>query len=364
MNESVLQSYSCADGSGLSSNSLTIEYWDSSNEEDKIPALVTAAITLCFMLVGLPSNLVIIVAILWKHLYRQPTYILLLNLAIVDFLLCLLVMPFSIISGFVGEYIFGSNDKERCIFCQMSLIFSAFELITISILALMSLDRLVYIKYPLNYHRIVTTCRSHIATSIIWVFSLLFSTLPTFGFGDVFYNPTVSYCLLRYTGRTDLLPNIYYPVLLVAVGLPQFFIIFFCTIWVGCIVRRHIKSIYNTNITANLEEVEGSTDQAKETAKTKLQKHLQFVKVLFSVVTANVVTWVPIIVHAIVGHLWESVPMAYVVVLFLSLISVGVVHLIIQASLIPELRQHILQLLHCNEFKLKLTSRIFQGSDI
>ena len=80
--------YSCADGNGLSSNSVTIEYWDSSNEEDKIPALVTAAITLCFMLVGLPSNLVIIVAILWKHLYRQPTYILLLNLAIVDLSSC------------------------------------------------------------------------------------------------------------------------------------------------------------------------------------------------------------------------------------------------------------------------------------
>ncbi len=339
MNESVLQSYSCADGSGLSSNSVTIEYWDSSNDEDKIPALVIAAITLCFMLVGLPSNLVIIVAILWKHLYRQPTYILLLNLSSADLFLCILLLPFVIISGFEGEFIFGVTDYVRCKFCQFGVIFQAFLLMSIHSLSFLSVDRFIYIKYSMKYHKIVTVRRVLTVLSILWVSSILIACFPLFGFGDLAYSAKVAICVVKFTGETKLAKNIHYPILLAIILSISVAVLVAGNIWVGCIVQKHLRKIYDTKRKFSGNEEAFMQQIRKKLSKDKHSKQLMFMKVFGSIIIANVITWMPLIIRVVYTAIsGQNTSTVLMILVYVSVISVVAVHPIIQASLIPELK--------------------------
>ena len=206
--------FSCYDGSGLSHNSVMTEFWNNEGTHFRDTALVSATVTLCFVLVGVPSNLLIIVSILWQHLYRQPTYILLLNLAIVALLMCVLVMPFTVISGFAGGFIFGDTDIIRCRVCQLGIIFSLFALLTIHILALLSIDRFIFIKCALKYHKIVTVKCCTLVCCCLWLVSFVLSSLPLFGFGDLTFGIHVSVCSINFIGKTQVTNNINYAIFL------------------------------------------------------------------------------------------------------------------------------------------------------
>lgn len=357
MNDTDLQMYSCADGSGLSSTSVTTDYWDSSNGETKIAAHVTAAITLCFMLVGLPSNLLLIVSILWQRLYTQPTYILLLNLAIVDFLLCLLMLPFIVVSGFAGEFNFGNSDIVRCKICQFGIILAALLLLTIHILSLLSVDRLIFIKYPMKYHKIVTACRVHVIMISLWLSSIFFSSFPLFGFGDLAYSPNVAICIVKFTGETKLARNIYYPVFLAIICLVSISVLFSSNIWIGCIVQKHLKKIYNIKKNLYGNENEFVRQIKGKYTKTKHLKQLQFIKVFGAIFIANIITWIPLIVRVFYSVVTDSnTSTALQILVYVSVISVVVVHPVIQACLIPELRKlfiHFTTYLYCCCFESK-----------
>ena len=357
LNSTYYQKYSCADGSGVSFNSVTIEYWDSSSDETRSAALISVVITLCFFLVGLPSNLVIIVSILRQHLYGQPTYILLLNLAIADLLLCVLVMPFTIISGFAGEFMFGRNDYVRCRICQLGIFFTVLALVTIHILALLSLDRLIYIKYPLKYHEVMTTRRVTVIMICVWAWSIFISTFPLFGFGDLAYSPSISICVVKFTEETKLTKNIYYPVFLAIVSLILLSVLFACNLWVGCIVQKHIRKIYSIKKNISSSEREFIREIKDKLDKTKYLKQLQFIKVFGAILSANVVTWIPLIVRVFYSAIAQrNTPAWLMVLVYISVISVAVIHPVIQASLVPELRKYFVRfktmfLRYCGKLK-------------
>lgn len=221
--------------------------------------------------------------------------------------------------------------------------FHAFEFITLHLLSLMSLDRLFFVKFPLKYHKTVTTRRATILVIVVWVFVLLFSSFPVFGLGDVAYYRNLPVCVVE----TNLIRNIYFPMTMAIVGLLHVFVIVFCNIWVGCIVQRHIRDVYNPKAVSGVEDA--SMQEAKgNITKTKILKQLHFVKVLLAVIITNTVTWVPLIAVALGRVLTNNstAPPPFTITVFVSLLSVGVVHQVIQASLIPELRQ-LVSLMFC-----------------
>ena len=144
----------------ISKNSITTEYWDqaSINHDFKVASIVLATILLFFLIIGLPSNVILIINII-KDL-KLPTYILLLNLAIADVLVCAIFMPFPIVSGYAGGFIFGNSDKVRCQVCQLGIIYTGLSIASLNLLALISLDQFLYIKFPLRYHLYVTPKRT------------------------------------------------------------------------------------------------------------------------------------------------------------------------------------------------------------
>ena len=155
-----LHNFSCFQN--VSKDSVTETGWIVDHPDDPIFDLkgngyATSVIVSLIFLTGVPWNLFVIRTIVRKKLYdNNPTIMLLLNLAITNLLLGLLVMPFNIITGFSGEYLFGNNDIDRCHVCQTGVFLIILPWLSVHTISLMSFDRFVYLKWPLNYAILIT----------------------------------------------------------------------------------------------------------------------------------------------------------------------------------------------------------------
>ena len=132
-----------------------------------------------FVILGIPWNLLILINIVQKKLYAElPTIILLINLAVINILICVLVIPLNIVAGITGEFSFGNSDAARCKACQTGAFVVNFYYAALTNCALMSVDRLMYLKVAANYHSKVTTTRITLAMIGTWILSIIiaFST--------------------------------------------------------------------------------------------------------------------------------------------------------------------------------------------
>lgn len=335
--------WSCADGSDLSRNSVSAEYWRSAGTEYRTTSLISAAVNLLFILVGIPSNLFIIVSILWQKFYEEPTYILLLNLSIVDLLTCMLVMPFTVISGFYGEYPFGSTDTVRCKVCQVGILFHLFGINSIHLRAFLSLDRFIFIKFAMKYHKLATS-KFYVGVCIcLWVFVSIISIMPLFGVGDMEFFITVSACTLKLDGQTNIMKNKYYNIILAIEMTIPIVILAVTNIWTVCIVRKQIKKVYQSCEAPSTfrETIRNKVKNLKQT------KQLKLIKVFGAITIATAISSSPfvIVVMSTVFSSHENFPKWFILIAFLSLISFPVVHPIIEAALIPELKKVLTVLL-------------------
>ena len=344
MNSTV--NYSCFDKSGLSHDSITAEYWNSKGTPYRDTALVSATVTMCFILVGIPSNLLIIVNIMWQRLFREPTYIVLLNLAIADLLMCVLVMPFTVISGFAGGFIFGSTDVIRCGVCQLVVLLTHFAILTIYILALLSIDRFIFIKYALKYNKIVTGKYYHVACTCLWIFCFVTSILPLFGFGDLVFRIEVSACSINYFEETSVTSNLNYSIFLAVIVIPPLSTIFVTSAWVLCIVQKQMRKIYSTKKESHIDGEAFSRQIQKELRNSKHSKQLRLVKVFGAIWISNLITWTPFLIRVFGIVIYgDRVLSKWIhLISFLSTTSFAFLHPIIEASFIPELRKILVSL--------------------
>ncbi len=332
--------YSCSDGTGLSTNSVTLEYWDNHETGTRDSALASSAITLCFILVGVPSNLLILVSILRQHLYREPTYILLLSLAIAELLMCLLYMPFTVLSGLYGSFPLGTTDRTRCGVCQfVGILFIFFSYLTVHTLALISVDRFLFIKYPLKYIKMVTTMRTSLACASAWVLCAALSAPPLLGFGDFAYSHTVSSCVINIEDRAS---NLHYAIL---VGLEVCFpllLLFGTNIWILCIILKQMRKLY-----AAKRKLQEKDEDFKEKLKSKLTrskhlKQLHLVRVFGAIWLANMITWTPFFARIVGTLIFGAISSRwFLLYVFLSIISHTVIHPLLEATIIPELRKQL-----------------------
>ena len=329
--------FSCLDRASLSGDSLSEEYWKTSQHEG--PSLASAILSLCFILVGLPSNLLIIIGIVLQRLYSRPTYILLLSLSFADFLMCVLVMPYTVVAGFAGEFVFGSNDRTRCHMCQFGICVVFFAGCSLYSLAALSLDRLMFIKFPLKYFHYVTATRAVIAVGSVWILNFVLSVLPLFGFGEIIFQTMVATCTMRFISDTNLAPNFYYVLLVALMSSLPVFLIFLTNIWIVCIVQKHIRRIYFIRGTFK-NKVEFTATLKAKIRQTKHRKQLQLIKVFSAILIANFLTWIPIIIRSLFAMIGRNVSEWWHFVIFNSFISFAVIHPIIQVAFIPELRDY------------------------
>lgn len=368
-----ISNYSCNDGN-LSRNSITPEYWETSSISDEYRAnsIATAVIMLVLLLVGVPCNITIIFSIFHQRLYKEATHILLLNLAISDLLVCLLVMPFIIVTGFAGEYIFGNSDYTRCQVCKTGLIFTGLTVLSLNIVGLISIDRFIFIKFPLRYNRYVTANRVLVVLIAVWLLSTFEAILPLFGFGDIRFAYPNTACLVSFVGESKLIAlNVYYAVVLVVLSLLPLIAIIITNVSIACIARRQIRSVYKIRQTfrnkADLDEYDAKL--GKEINRQKNRKQLVLIRAFGAILVSNFVVYTPLVIVTVLFLVLDEsvgIPLGVLTFVHISLMIHSIIHPLIEGLFIPEIKatfRKLFCIILCQQLRTRTTSNTPSGSN-
>ncbi|XP_077448510.1 alpha-1A adrenergic receptor-like [Stigmatopora argus] len=138
-----------------------------------VPVGVVLASFIAFAIVG---NLLVILSVVCNRHLRTPTNYFIINLAIADLLLSTTVLPVSATLEILNYWVFGR------IFCD---IWAAVDVLccTASIMSLcvISIDRYIGVRYPLQYPVIVTEKRALLAMLGVWILAIVISIGPLLG---------------------------------------------------------------------------------------------------------------------------------------------------------------------------------------
>ena len=302
----------------------------------------TAAIVLLLFLLAVPWNTFVIASIIKKNLYTQPIIMLLLNLTITNLLLALLVMPFVIVSGIRGEYIFGKTDQERCFVCQSGILNIILPWVSVHTLALMSLDRFLYLKKPLTYTSIVTPKRTIAVIVAVWALCIVLAVPTLFGFGEIRFSFTVATCVPLLVGSTPIAPNYYYIAMMTIEALIPIMTLFVLYVWIVYIVRSSLTRRLKRSM--GLAPKSQNNERSKKASTTEYRRSQVHLVWLFgSIFTGNIVTWLPMVGLAVSAAALGAgkIPTPVYSIAYLSFLSETVIHPILEACLIRDILQMI-----------------------
>ena len=258
-----------------------------------------------FFIIGLPWNVLVIGIILKKKLlFTRPSVMLMLSLAICNFLTCLLAMPFNVVVSLLGYRDRFMTDGFMLLnkICQATFLFVWFQAVSIFTVAVMTLDRVLYLKKPLTYKGIVTPWRMLIAILVVWIVSI---GVSLHGVNKYRYNPVFAICLVGGgIVHSEILTS------LLALGtLMQMF-------GCGCIIyitRKHLLR--------NLRRALGNNTQMPNIQSDILRSYnksqLQLVKVFSAIVTVSLITTIPTVLGGVI-----VTPIAYTRMIFATWIEI------------------------------------------
>ena len=228
---------------------------------------------------------------------------LILNLTVSNLLTCALIFPFSIITGIAGEFIHGASDRVRCQICQLGVIYLVLTFVSLNTLALISVDRFLCIKKPLHYNRIVTIKKTLVAVLLLWMFSILVSIPPLFGFGTIRFSKFTLMCTIAFRGYTFLAKNTFYLIFLVLASLSPVSILAVTNVWLLHIAQKAIRRNYQ-----NIRRGASITVIREKIEKEYNKKQLNLMRVFFAIFITNIITWLPALVIFIARAAYEPTP--------------------------------------------------------
>ena len=313
----------------------TPEYWHIKLDEARDYTLLILHLLVIFT--GMPLNVLVITKILTEQLYPQPTYLLLLNLAVCDLLVCLVPVLINIISGFRGTYSFGDSDYTRCQMCKLGVIYIILNFQTLFTLTLISLDRLAYFRLSIKYHRIVRIERISIALAVTWVISFLFGIPPLAGYGDIVFSTMCGMIFVNPVIHVSR--SIPYIIVGFITYVTCMFVLVLANIWVICIGLKQIQSLRVKPVpkmTGNYFERRMSIIDIHATVR-----QFKIFQVFGGILVVHFVTLIPAIVLVCIrlfsGYMSQTL---YSFVLF-SLIAQASLHPLVEAFFTPELKKII-----------------------
>ena len=302
---------------------------------------VISSILVIFTIVGLLLNGAVLAALVYNKFWKIPSTFLLFNLALVDFLTCAFIMPFMAVPGLAGgHYNFGNNDYDRCQACQAGVVIVVWLLYTsMHIIATMSLDRLIYIKRPLEYEKWITVPRLAIVLAAIWIICLILAIPPLFGFGEIGFSQIVGTCSTLFNTETSVGQSFLYILFLVLEVMFPLGLLIVTNIWLLCFVCKGIKNRF-----ANTYQQKGEakiSEVNKQAKKKYIAQQIRMVKVFGSIFASNFATWAPVVVVllAIGAAGDDGVPPAAFGVIFLCFLIQSVVHPMLESLLSARVRK-------------------------
>ena len=133
-----------------------------------------------FLIVGILGNVCVIIYNVFLNHSKTPSSYLVVNLAINDFFACCIIYPIWMTTFMRSALGITTDHKVFCLVDQISVISVILSILT---LLAISVDKFVFINWPLKYDLIVTCRRTYFALLMIWFlgiiltpFNLLFKT--------------------------------------------------------------------------------------------------------------------------------------------------------------------------------------------
>ena len=179
---------------------LTAKIWTFEYTEDG-PRAIVLTVELLIYLTAFIWNLFIIVYMLVKReKLKDPPNVFLFSLSAIDLTATLLTAPFYMGTVLRGEWFFGEDDCTRQSVCEaVGFILSWLLLYQTDIIAAMAFDRFLAIAKPLHYREYLTWRRALLIVCAAFVFALIPSVTPLFGFGVFFFERRLGACLFRWS---------------------------------------------------------------------------------------------------------------------------------------------------------------------
>ena len=366
--------FSCDLDDDILRSTVTPEAWNillvRPGDYAELPLYVVIFIT------GLPLNIFIIVRLVYKKLYKQSTFLLLLNLAICDFLVCIIPIFNNIIRSIVGQRSFGETDFTRCHVCKIAVFFIILNFLSTFNLALISIDRFIYFKFSISYNKICSSKRMLIAVIIMWTVSILLGIPPLAGIGDVVFAAS---CGLVFITPSHLLRGIPFIGIAILLHSIVFGILVVTNVWVviiGCkqLHKTKIKPMGSTTTGSlggktprrikspssrelhragsrasqqlkSLESPGSSQDggfsfERRKASKERaiFRKQLKLLQVFGGILAVHFVTLIPaLILISVLTYAGSIPPELYTFVLF-SISSQATLHPLVESFITPELR--------------------------
>ena len=332
MNSTAVFNMSCILEDIVDRDVLTPDSWDYSGNH------ISTSLQLVFFLLGVPLNLYVMVKILCKKLYSQPTYLLLFNLAFCDFLVCMITLLFNIITRFNGHYSFGDSDYVRCQVCKIAVAYIMLNLLTTFNLALISLDRFAFFYIPLKYNRKVTPWKTGLALLGIWLLSGALVIAPLVGYGDVGFSLSCGFIFIT---PEHIIRSIFQLIATVVAYSAVTITLGVTNIWIMCIAYKQIKAVKSERIELQNIGTAATTDQKKQEKKIRNEaatKQFKLFRVFGAILLVNFATYLPAIVLSVCLVFITNAPRELFIIVRLSILSQVVLHPLIEAFLTPELQ--------------------------
>jgi len=333
-----------------SSNSVTREYWSLEGERATHAIVLAVYLLLLFCeLLGLPWNILVIVAIAKEKLYHQPNIILLVNLIVADFFILLVPTPLLMTLGFAGEFIIGHSDEARCQYCSLGFLLVTPITNYIITVAMMSLDRFFYIYSPFKYEMSSTKYVALVGVMASIVLSIALGCVVLFMPGTAQFDQLLFFCVKNYY------LSAFVPYLIIVVFVSVLVVIVVSNACFSWIVLKNIRAVYSTEDYSNEGRTENrSCRLRKRVASTRHQKQKRLCCMQFFLLWSSFFTLVPsLILLCSLQIMPENLTIEVVTVVLILLYSQVYIHPIIETSLIYEIRVPLRDMLTCGYFKKK-----------
>lgn len=330
-------------------------HWDS--EAFANTAGVAVVYVVLFM-IGVPLNTYILAVLIYKKLFNQPTYLLLLNLTVSDLLVCLFPLLFKIITTLNQQGSLGNTDFVRCNVCNVGATFIIFNTSIYLTLMLLSIERLIFFRTPLRYDNLITTKRIVIAIVVEWVVSVAIAIPVLAGYGDLLYSLVCGHIFVTpYHIERGLVYAFLTGVFFALVTA----VIVICNVWM---VILFVK-IYSKRKKVRVSSSFGSQNQSGQqhrvlTAKRKrfiwsldvARRQCAFIRTFGAIIFINCASVVPSLVLGAMIFFTVEIPLEYIIFVEAALLSQTSTHPLVQALFAPELQKLLFQCTRLKKSKL------------
>ncbi|XP_063447447.1 rhodopsin, GQ-coupled-like [Mytilus trossulus] len=243
---------------------------------------------------GLIGNLIVICLFVRYKSLRRSANLFVLNLAVGDTLLIVANVPLLVISSFRAQWIGGVMG------CHLFAFFGGLSgFVSINTLTVLAIERCVVITCHLTYNNRLSNPGVVLLCVIVWIYSLIWSILPYFGWGGHMMEGSRTSCTFDYFTKT-INNRMYVICLIVFCFVLQLIIISLSYLKIVTVVfsRQHEISHSKSNSKAVCLRVSSSKDRLK--VEWRATKAAMILVVVFCI------SWTPYAIIALIGQFSDT----------------------------------------------------------